>query len=154
MFCLDSEAKSIFSVLQQSYIPVSVETKAGAAAVEEEGNPQDINPALKTGGSRDIDTFEGDKLKKILQRSAIKSDLSDEDEEDEDDSSDSDRSLLIPLLALSAIAGLTLALAGFRLFYSRFYKDKEQSRHRLVGGKGRKSRTCVQGKIFDAKTCK
>ena len=128
MFCLDSEGKSIFSVLQQTYIPVSVETKDGAADVEEEGNPQDINPALKPGGSRDIDTFEGDKLKKILQRSAIKSDLSDEDEEDEDDSSD--RSLLIPLLALSAIAGLTLALAAFRLFYSRFHKDKEQSRPR------------------------
>ena len=129
-FCLDSEAKSIFSVLQQSYIPVSVETKAVPAVVEEgEGNPRDINPGgLKPGSSSDIDTFEGDKLKKILQRSAIKSELSEEDAED--DSDDSDRSLLIPLLALSAIAGLTLALAAFRLFYSRFHKDKEQSRPR------------------------
>ena len=98
---------------------MSVETKAVSAVVE--GTP-DQAPS----SSSDIDTFEGDKLKKIIERSssAIKSDLSDEDDEDE-----SDRSLLIPLLALSAIAGLTLALAAFRLFYSRFYKDKQQSRH-------------------------
>ena len=125
--CSDSEgedeAKSIFSVLQQSYIPVlSVETNPVPAVLE--GSSEDINSGQERGAG-DIDTFEGDKLKKILQRSAVKSDLiSDEDDED-----DSDRSLLIPLLALSAIAGLTLALAAFRLFYSRFYKDKEEFRH-------------------------
>ena len=101
---------------------MSVKTKPVPTAVVE-GSSQDINPKQEPSSS-DIDTFEGDKLKKILQRSAIKSDLSDEDDED-----DSDRSLLIPLLALSAIAGLTLALAAFRVFYSRFYKDKEESRH-------------------------
>ena len=103
---------------------MSVETSAVPAVVEERNAQEINNPAA----SSDIDTFEGDQLKKILQRSAIKSDLSDGDEED--DSGDSDGSLLIPLLALSAIAGLTLALAAFRLFYSRFYKDKEESRHR------------------------
>ena len=102
---------------------MSVETKPAPTAVLG-GSRQDINPDQERSSSSDIDTFEGDKLKKILQRSAIKSDLSDEDDEE-----DPDRSLLIPLLALSAIAGLTLALAAFRLFYSRFYKDKEESRH-------------------------
>ena len=96
---------------------MAAETKAVPAAVE--GSP-DLEPS----SSSDIDTFEGAELKKILQRSAIKTDLSDQDDEDE-----SDKSLLIPLLALSAIAGITLALAAFRVFYSRFYKDKEQSPH-------------------------
>ena len=142
-FCLDIEAKSIFSVLQQSYIPVSVQVQSRTeAAVEEgEGGAGIINPGQEPDTS-DIDTFEGDKLKKILQRSAIKSDLS-----DEEDSEDSERSLVIPLLALSAIAGLTLGLAGFRLFYSRFCQDKQQSRHSHRSEGGGRSRKPDSRKI-------
>ena len=42
-----------------------------------------------------------------------------------DDEPETDQSLLIPLLALSLIAGLTLALAACRLCHDRFLKDKE-----------------------------
>ena len=69
--------------------------------------------------SSDIDTFDGDELKKILQRSAKeKNIISDKAEEAEE--AYSDWTLLIPLFALSVIAGVTLTLATFRLFYSRF----------------------------------
>ena len=120
MYCLDVERKSIFSVLQQSYIPVAIQNKVKPSVLVTVTTDKD-EPAVQQDG--DIDTFEGDKLREILQRSAIKSDLLSSDEEDE--SSDAEQSLLIPVLALSAIAVLTLSLAAFRLFYTRFYKDKE-----------------------------
>ena len=70
----------------------------------------------------DIDTFEGDELKKILQSSPIESDLVFYEEEAvEAEEADSDRLLLIPLFALSFLAGVTLTLATFRLFYCRFF---------------------------------
>ena len=114
--CLDVERKSIFSVLQQSYIPVAEENLQTPAQ-----SLTDQEPALPQRA--DFDTFEGDKLQKILQRSAMKSDQPVGDEGD--DEPETDQSLLIPLLALSLIAGLTLALAACRLCHDRFLKDKE-----------------------------
>lgn len=74
----------------------------------------------------DIETYEGSKLKKVLRESAaIKSEpVSEETEKQE---SDPDSSLLIPLLSLAIIILITLALGTFRLFYTKFYKDKEES---------------------------
>ena len=73
----------------------------------------------------DIETYEGSKLKKVLRESAaIKSEpMSEEDKQE----SDPDSSLLIPLLSLAIIILITLALGTFRLFYTKFYKDKEES---------------------------
>ena len=121
--CLDVERKSIFSVLQQSYIPVSVNK---ALSPQPSVTKHEEEPRVEL--TSDIDTFEGDKLKKILQRSAIKSDPSPNDEDDSD--SEPEKSLLIPLLALSAIAVLTLSLAGLRLCHARLAKEKGDTRPR------------------------
>ena len=69
---------------------------------------------------------DGSKLKKVLRESAaIKSEpVSEETDKQE---SDPDSSLLIPLLSLAIIILITLALGTFRLFYTKFYKDKEES---------------------------
>ena len=126
-----SKEKSIFSVLQQMYIPVSRpawperETHTGANISRESKNISQ-KPSENDGLHRDdTETYEGSKLKKVLRESAaIK--MSDS-EERQNQESDPDSSLLIPLLSLAIIILITLALGTFRLFYTKFYKDKEES---------------------------
>ena len=127
-----SKEKSIFSVLQQMYIPVTRpaeperETHTGANISRESKNISQ-KPSENDGHHRgDIETYEGSKLKKVLRESAaIKSSEPISDSEQQE--SDPDSSLLIPLLSLAIIILITLALGTFRLFYTKFYKDKEES---------------------------
>lgn len=128
-----SQEKSIFSVLQQMYIPVSRpalperETHTGANISRESKNISQKPRSENDGHHRgDTETYEGSKLKKVLRESAaIKSSEPISDSEEEE--SDPDSSLLIPLLSLAIIILITLALGTFRLFYTKFYKDKEES---------------------------
>ena len=115
------------------YIPVTRsaaperETQVGANNAQEEKNISQ-KPSENDGHHRgDTETYEGSKLKKVLRESAaIKSEpMSDSVSEEEE--SDPDSSLLIPLLSLAIIILITLALGTFRLFYTKFYKDKEES---------------------------
>ena len=117
------------------YIPVTRsaeperETQAGANISREEKNISQ-KPSENDGHHRgDTETYEGSKLKKVLRESAaIKSEpMSDSVSEEERQESDPDSSLLIPLLSLAIIILITLALGTFRLFYTKFYKDKEES---------------------------
>ena len=80
-------------------------------------DPQDISK------NSDIDTFEGTKLQKVLRESVTHSELL---ESDKENITDSESSLLIPVSILTVIVFITLFLALFRLFYTRFYKDKEE----------------------------
>ena len=117
------------------YIPVTRsaeperETQTGANISREEKKTSQ-KPSENDGHHRgDTETYEGSKLKKVLRESAaIKSEpMSDSVSEEERQESDPDSSLLIPLLSLAIIILITLALGTFRLFYTKFYKDKEES---------------------------
>ena len=68
--------------------------------------------------------FVGYKLKKVLQENALTNELS------ESDADPNISSLTVPVIALSIIIFITLSLAIFRLFYTRFYKDKEEANSR------------------------
>ena len=115
------------------YIPVTRsaaperETQAGANISREEKNISQKSGENDGHHRGDTETYEGSKLKKVLRESAaIKSEpMSDSVSEEEE--SDPDSSLLIPLLSLAIIILITLALGTFRLFYTKFYKDKEES---------------------------
>ena len=115
------------------YIPVTRsaaperETQAVANISREEKNISQKSSENDGHHRGDTETYEGSKLKKVLRESAaIKSEpMSDSVSEEEE--SDPDSSLLIPLLSLAIIILITLALGTFRLFYTKFYKDKEES---------------------------
>ena len=80
--------------------------------------------------SSDIDTFEGSKLKKVLRESAVKGEHDELNASEEDDNSEA--TLLIPILSLSIIILITVSLALFRLFYTKCYKDKQETNSRYV----------------------
>ena len=115
------------------YIPVTRlalperEIQAGANISREPKNiSQEELSEIEARHRSDIETYEGSKLKKVLRESAaIKSEPVSEEDKQESDPADS--SLLIPLLSLAIIILITLALGTFRLFYTKFYKDKEES---------------------------
>ena len=71
----------------------------------------------------------GYKLKKVLQENAVTNELT---ETDVDDLESDFSSLTVPVISLSIIIIITLSLAIFRLFYTRFYKDKEEITSRYI----------------------
>ena len=135
-FSEQSREKSIFSVLQQMYIPVTRPAPAPKTQAGENisWGSNNISPRISENNSHypsspsDTETYEGSKLEQVLRESAaiIKSEPVSDSFSDEERESDPDTSLLIPLLSLSIIILITLALSSFRIFYTKFYKDKEE----------------------------
>ena len=65
----------------------------------------------------------------MLQENAVTNELT---ETDVDDLESDFSSLTVPVISLSIIIIITLSLAIFRLFYTRFYKDKEEITSRYI----------------------
>ena len=105
-----SKERSIFSVLQQTY--VSMDRKEPNIESEESAEL-----------SSQVDTFEGSELEKALRESAAKTEAPAAGGEG---GAEPHQSLLLPILLLSLIVAITLALALSRLIYTKMYKDKQE----------------------------
>ena len=116
-----SKERSIFSVLQQTY--VSMDRKEPNIESEESAEL-----------SSQVDTFEGSELEKALRESAAKTEAPGAGGEGGlglgrgrgGGGAEPHQSLLLPILLLSVIVAITLALALSRLIYTKMYKDKQE----------------------------
>ena len=112
-----SKERSIFSVLQQTY--VSMDRKEPNIESEESAEL-----------SSQVDTFEGSELEKALRESAAKTEAPAAGGEGGlgrgGGGAEPHQSLLLPILLLSVIVAITLALALSRLIYTKMYKDKQE----------------------------
>ena len=116
-----SKERSIFSVLQQTY--VSMDRKEPNIESEES---EEL--------SSQVDTFEGSELEKALRESAAKTEAPAAGGEGGlgrgggggGGGAEPHQSLLLPILLLSTIVAITLALALSRLIYTKMYKDKQE----------------------------
>ena len=114
-----SKERSIFSVLQQTY--VSMDRKEPNIESEESAEL-----------SSQVDTFEGSELEKALRESAAKTEAPAAGgggglgRGRGGGGAEPHQSLLLPILLLSVIVAITLALALSRLIYTKMYKDKQE----------------------------
>ena len=116
-----SKERSIFSVLQQTY--VSMDRKEPNIESEESAEL-----------SSQVDTFEGSELEKALRESAAKTEAPaaggggglGRGRGGGGGGAEPHQSLLLPILLLSVIVAITLALALSRLIYTKMYKDKQE----------------------------
>ena len=114
-----SKERSIFSVLQQTYVSVD-RTQPNIESEDEE----------TAEFSSQVDTFEGSELEKALRESAAKTEAAGAGGEGGrgrgGGGAEPPQSLLLPVLLLSVIVTITLALALSRLIYTKMYKDKQE----------------------------
>ena len=114
-----SKERSIFSVLQQTYVSMD----------RREPNIESENEESAELSSQ-VDTFEGSELEKALRESAAKTKAPAAGAEGGlgrgGGGAEPHQSLLLPILLLSAIVAITLALALSRLIYTKMYKDKQE----------------------------